>query len=129
MEIDISSIKKKLLSPILGPSIPLKRGQPRGKIAHKRKADTALQSQSQPAPPASSFSMSIPPIGSQDIKDIIKEALGPLITEIQGLKAEIQQLKAKKTYSGQLAPTKETRPTEIEVEDSQKGQNGVKKAP
>ena len=81
-EIDISSIKKKLLGPTLGPSIPLKRGQPRGKIAYKRKANPALQSQSQPTPPASSFSMSIPPMGLQDIKDIIKKALGPLITEI-----------------------------------------------
>jgi hypothetical protein len=126
-QINISNIKEKLLGPTLGPSIPRKRGQPRGKIAQKKRADPVPSSQSQPALPASSFSMTVPSIGSQDIKDIIKEALGPLINEIQGLKAEIQQLKAQKTYSGQPAPTKEARPI-IEVEDSQKGQNEAKKA-
>ena len=61
--------------------------------------------------------MSVPSIGLYDIKDIIKKALGPLINEIRGLKAEIQQLKAQKTHSGQPASTKEARPI-IEVEDS-----------
>ena len=61
-EIDISNIKK-LLGPTLGPSIPLKREEPRGKIAQKKRADPALLSQSQSALLESSFSMSVPSIG------------------------------------------------------------------
>jgi hypothetical protein len=32
----------------------------------------------------------MPSFGSQDIKNIVKETLEPLINEIKGLKAEIQ---------------------------------------
>ena len=83
-QIDISGIEEKLRSPRLGPSIPLKRGQSQGKAAQKKRererASLVLQSQSQFVPQTSSFSMSVPPIGSQDIKEIVKGALEPLIS-------------------------------------------------
>jgi hypothetical protein len=70
--------------------------------------------------------MSVSSFGSQDIKNIVKEALEPLINEIKGLKAEIQQLKTQKVYNEQLTSIKETKPI-IKVEDSQKNQNKAKK--
>jgi hypothetical protein len=70
--------------------------------------------------------MSVPSFGSQDIKNIVKEVLEPLINEIKSLKAEIQQLKTQKVYNEQLTSIKKAKSI-IEVEDSQKNQNKAKK--
>jgi hypothetical protein len=71
--------------------------------------------------------MSVLSFGSQDIKKIVKEALEPLINEIQSLKTEIQQLKVQRIYNRQQASAKEARSV-IKVEDSQESQNGAKNA-
>jgi hypothetical protein len=127
-QFDISDIGEKLrgCGPRPRPSIPQKRGHSQGYTARKKRVNLILQNRSQFVLQSFSFSMSVPSFGSQDIKNIVKEALEPLINEIKGLKAEIQQLKTQKIYNEQSTSIKKARPI-IEVEDSQKNQNKTKK--
>ena len=70
--------------------------------------------------------MSIPPISSQSIGEIVKEVIAPLTNEIKELRAEIQQLKAQRTNS-QPIPIREARATETKISEGVQKQVPKKK--
>jgi hypothetical protein len=91
-QFDISDIGEKLRDrgSRPRPSILQKRGHSQGYTARKKRVSLILQNRSQFVLQSFSFSIFVPSFGSQDIKNIVKEALEPLINEIKNLKAEIQ---------------------------------------